>query len=78
MTQYRCDSCTEIKNENELTFVGNDSRGQPWYRCNKCIKKWGTEPRSIGLQPFRQIDGVMGFEDPNKVIGYGPKKRVKR
>ena len=67
--KYRCDSCKEIYLESELIKI-IVHEGRPWHRCKKCIKKWGHKPRPNGYYTYITFEGVMGFEDPNKVVPY--------
>lgn len=73
--KYRCDSCKKIFWENEMLGI-TDSKGRLWYRCNNCINKWGEKPRSNGYYVSIQFEGVMGLEDPEKVVPYGPRKKI--
>lgn len=41
----------------------------------KCQKKYGKQPRPIGYYEYLQFEGVMGLEDPKKVVPYGPCKK---
>jgi len=69
--KYRCDSCKKPFFQNEMTKI-TDSKKRIWYRCNNCVKKWGKKPRSNGYYTYIQFEGVMGLEDPKKVITFGP------
>ena len=74
--RYRCDCCKKIFFENEMIKI-IDSKGRLWYRCSNCKNKWGKKPRSFGYYASIQFEGVMGLEDPRKVVSYGPKKKNK-
>ena len=39
------------------------------------MKKWGDKPRSNGYYTYIQFEGVMGLEDPDKVVSYGPSEK---
>jgi hypothetical protein len=72
MTQkYRCDSCKKIFSKNDLTKI-IDEKGRSWCRCRDCVRKHGKKPFSLGYYAYLQFDGVMGMEDPKKIVGYGP------
>ena len=74
MTQmWRCDSCHKPHPENELIEIV-DSKGIIWFRCSRCRKKWGDEPRSHWCYTsVCQVGPVLGgFEDPDNAITYGP------
>ena len=72
--KYRCDSCKKVFLENEMVEIV-DFKGRPWYRCKNCMKKLGDKPRSNGYYASIQFEGVMGLEDPDKVVPYGPRKK---
>lgn len=76
MTQkWRCDTCKKAIDEDELKKIV-DRKRRIWYRCENCIKEWGIKPRSDGYYAFIQFEGAMGFEDPDKVVPYGPRKKA--
>ena len=72
--KYRCDSCKKVFLKNEMIKVV-DSKKRTWYRCKNCMKKWGDKPRSNGYYTYIQFEGVMGLEDPDKVVSYGPSEK---
>jgi hypothetical protein len=72
--KWRCDSCKKVFSENDMIQIV-DTKRRIWFRCKKCIKKWGDKPRSPDYYTYIQFEGVMGLEDPKKVISYGPRRK---
>ena len=73
--KWRCDCCKKIFFEKSMIKIV-DSKRRIWFRCENCIRKWGDKPRSPSYYAFIQFEGVMGLEDPKKVISYGPRKKA--
>lgn len=70
--KWRCDNCETPFPVNELREL-IDGRGYLWFRCAKCVRKWGIEPRSEHYYCFLETKWfVSTFDDPATRILFGP------